>query len=148
MTAEESKVGVGEVGSHPSVAELGLGLVVGGMWGVGNMGVVWATGWPELEGSLTANAVAFACGGSLMGLATTLVLAITGLGQRRRSIKQPLLVTSGIWLVFILGGLALSLMDPDRHSVSWPELARGLVMTLGLGVALGIVFNRRSGSHE
>ena len=55
-----------------SVPAIGTSLGIGALWGLANLGVVLASGWPELEGRLATNVAAFAAGGALMGLTVAL----------------------------------------------------------------------------
>lgn len=125
-----------------SVPAIGAAVGIGALWGVVNLGIVLASGWPELEGGLAANLAAFTVGGALMGLTVVLILALVGPGDRRRRMAWSLGATSAVWGLFVLGGALLGVGQPERYHLVGSELLRGAAMAAGLGVLLGLVSRR------
>lgn len=122
-----------------SLPAIGASLGIGALWGGANLGVVVASGWPELEGGLATNLTAFTVGGALMGLTVALVLALVGPPIGRRRMAWSLGATCAVWGLFVLGGAILGTASPDRYHLVWAEVLRGSAMVAGLGVLLGLV---------
>ncbi len=125
-----------------SVPAIGAAVGIGALWGFANLGIVLASGWPELEGGLAANVVAFAAGGALMGLTVALILALVDPADRRRRMAWSLGATCAVWGAFVLGGAMLGVAQPERYHLVGSELLRGAAMAAGLGVLLGLVRRR------
>ena len=125
-----------------SVPAIGAAVGIGALWGLANLGVVVASGWPELEGGLATNLVAFTVGGALMGLTVALILALVGPVDRRRRMAWSLGTTCAVWGAFVLGGAMLGTANPDRYHLVGSELLRGAAMAAGLGILLGLVRRR------
>lgn len=123
----------------PSVPAIGASLGIGALWGLANLGVVLASGQPELEGGLATNLAAFTVGGALMGLTVALVLALVGPADRRSRVAWSLGVTCAVWIAFVAAGAALGAVQPERYHLVWPELLRGGALVAVLGVLLGLV---------
>lgn len=131
-----------EARRSPSLPAIGASLGLGALWGLANLGVVVASGWPELEGRLATNVGAFAAGGALMGLTVALILALAGPVDRRCRMAWSLGVTCAVWGLFVLGGALLGVGQPERYHLVGSELLRGAAMAAGLGVLLGLVRRR------
>ena len=125
-----------------SVPAIGAAVGIGALWGLANLGVVVASGWPELEGGLATNLAAFTVGGALMGLTVALILALVGPVDRRRRMVWSLGVTCVVWGLFVLGGALLGVAQPERYHLVGSELLRGAAMAAGLGILLGLVRRR------
>ncbi|MFZ5863196.1 MAG: hypothetical protein ACOYXR_10200 [Nitrospirota bacterium] len=123
----------------PAVPAIGASLGIGAVWGLANLGVVVASGWPELEGDLATNLAAFTAGGALMALTVALILALVGPADRRSRVAWSLGVTGAVWIAFVAAGAALGAVHPERYHLVWPELLRGGALVAVLGVLLGLV---------
>lgn len=127
-----------EARHSPSLPAIGASLGIGALWGVANLGVVAASGWPTLEGALATNIVAFAAAGALMALTVSLILALVGSADRRYQVAWSLGATCAVWIAFVAAGAALGTVQPERYHLVWPELLRGGAAVAVLGVLLGL----------
>lgn len=116
------------------------GVVAGIIWGWFTMAVNAVTGVFAFEGTLTHNIVTFAAAGAVFGIVTGVVLAVGGRFIPVRSmVAKGVVISTALWLVLRIGGVALSAMEPHRYHLLTTEFFQGILLAVVLGAFIGVL---------
>ncbi|HEY4707319.1 MAG TPA: hypothetical protein VII64_07650, partial [Thermodesulfobacteriota bacterium] len=95
------------------------------------------------EGSFAHNMLSFTFGGVVFGIVTSGILAVAGrFLPFRRLLYRAVFVSASVWIVLILAGDMLSMMEPGRYHLVTPETMQGFLLALALGAILGMLLKK------
>ncbi len=124
------------------------GITGGVIWGILAMAVNSITGIFPFEHPLLYNLVMFVTGGAIFGIVTGGILAAGwSVLPVESAILRATVVSVFVWMVLRGGGLVLSYMNPYRYHAVFIEAVQGLVLSILLGVVVGIVVRFRQKQH-
>lgn len=119
------------------------GLLSGVIWGVISMAVNTFTGAAVPEATFAHDIATFVFAGAVFGIVTGAFLkAAGGFIPVRSTIARAVIVSTSLWIVLRVAGEMLSAMEPDRYHFVTPQTIQGFVLSVLLGVILGVVFRK------
>ncbi len=116
------------------------GVIAGIIWGWFTMAVNAVTGVFLFEGTMVHNIVTFAAAGAIFGIVTGVVLAVGGRFVPVKSmVAKGVVISTALWLLLRIGGVALSAMEPHRYHLLTTEFFQGILLSVVLGALIGVL---------
>ena len=119
------------------------GAIAGVLWGWLCYLANYMSGIFPFEGSFAHNMLSFTFGGVVFGIVTSGILAVAGrFLPFRRLLYRAVFVSASVWIVLILAGDMLSMMEPGRYHLVTPQTVQGFLLALALGAILGMLLKK------
>jgi len=119
------------------------GAIAGALWGWLCYLANYMSGIFPFEGSFAHNMLSFTFGGVVFGIVTSGILAVAGrFLPFRRLLYRAVFVSASVWIVLILAGDMLSMMEPGRYHLVTPQTVQGFLLALALGAILGMLLKK------
>lgn len=122
------------------------GALAGIIWGWLSFALNSFTNIFEFEGSFASDLASFTFGGAVFGIFTGGFLSVVGGYIPSKSvIGKAVAVSAVLWIILKAGGTLLSVSEPDRYHIVTAEAAQGFVLSIILGLTLGLLWKRSGG---
>lgn len=122
-----------------------LGAIAGVAWGWIAMFVNAISGAFQFESSVLQNLINFAAGGAVFGIVVSGFLSLLQQWLPFRNIfLKAILVSTVLWVILRLGGVALSMIESERYHAVNSQTVQGLALAIIMGGLLGLLWKIKS----
>jgi len=117
------------------------GVIAGVIWGWSAMVVNSISGAFPFEHTFIYNLIIFSISGAIFGVIVAGFLTLIGrLLPFKKIMPKAILISTSFWLLLRSGGVALSIMMPDRYYPEIPQAVQGFFLSILLGVLLSLLW--------
>lgn len=124
---------------------LSLGTVSGVLYGLAGIVLNQVTGAFAFEMNITSLLGTFAVGGAIFGIIAGCLMSVAdNLFLSGRPVLKALTISVGFWLVLRSGAALLTTYDPYRYHSVFGQTLQGLVLSVLLGLVLGLLWKTKA----